>query len=204
MLDQVLIIIGVTLLIMVSPGPDMVLVLRNTLVGGRGGGMSTSLGILSGNLVHISYCVAGIGWLISQSILAFNVLKYAGAAYLLWLGIASFRAGTERLDPGAATSRRTERGWFLQGFVNNLLNPKGTLFYLGLFTVIIEPGTSAAGMLLLIATTVTVSALFWIVFVFTLDRPGLRRFIERWQIAVHRMFGGLLVFLGVRVAFMER
>ncbi len=204
MLDQVLIIAGVTLLIMVSPGPDMLLVIRNTFAGGRAGGLLTSLGTLSGNLVHIGYCVAGIGWLISQSIVAFSVLKYAGAAYLLWLGLASFRARGERLEPADGRQGPARRGWFVQGFVTNLLNPKGTLFYLGLFTVIIEPGTSAAGLLLLIATTVAVSAAFWLVFVWTLDRPGLRRFIERWQLTVNRLFGGLLVFLGLRVALLDR
>ena len=71
---------------MISPGPDMVIVMRNTVAGGRDAGLRTSLGILTGNLVHIGYCVLGIGWLISQSIVAFSALKYAGAAYLVYLG----------------------------------------------------------------------------------------------------------------------
>jgi len=204
MLDQVLIIVGVTVLIMVTPGPDMVIVTRNTFLGGVSGGLRTSGGVLLGNLVHISYCVLGIGWLISQSIVAFNVLKYAGAAYLLWLGVTSFRAESRRLDVEPAAPARRAQAWFLQGFVNNLLNPKGTLFYLGLFTVVIEPGTPPAGLALLIATTIGVSALFWVLFVYTLDRPVFRRAIERSQRAVNRLFGGLLVFLGVRVAFLER
>jgi len=204
MLDQVLIIVGVTVLIMVTPGPDMVIVTRNTFLGGGAGGLRTSAGVLLGNLVHISYCVLGIGWLISQSIVAFNVLKYAGAAYLLWLGVTAFRAEARRLDVGPAAPAQREQAWFLQGFVNNLLNPKGTLFYLGLFTVVIEPGTPAAGLALLIATTIGVSALFWVLFVYTLDRPVFRRAIERSQRAVNRLFGGLLIFLGVRVAFLER
>ena len=64
MVDQILVIVGVTFLVMVSPGPDMVLVLRNTFLGGRLAGLQTSLGILAGNLVHITYWVLGIGWLI--------------------------------------------------------------------------------------------------------------------------------------------
>ena len=76
----------------------MVLVLRHTLVGGRRAGLQTSMGILSGNLVHITYCVLGIGLLISQSILAFSALKNAAAAYLIYLGIMSFRSGDKRLD----------------------------------------------------------------------------------------------------------
>lgn len=204
MLDQVLIIVGVTVLIMVTPGPDMVIVTRNTFLGGAAGGLRTSGGVLIGNLVHISYCVLGIGWLISQSIVAFNVLKYAGAAYLLWLGLTSMLAQDRKLDVGKAAPARREQAWFVQGFVNNLLNPKGTLFYLGLFTVVIEPGTPAAGLALLIATTIGVSAAFWVLFVYTLDRPVFRRAIERSQRAVSRLFGGLLIFLGVRVAFLER
>jgi threonine/homoserine/homoserine lactone efflux protein len=128
MIDQILVIVSVTFLVMVSPGPDMILVLRNTLLGGRGAGLRTSGGILAGNLVHITYCVVGIGWLISQSILAFTVLKYAGAAYLIYLGIMSFRAGTTTLDTSSVEGRRRNRSWFVQGFVNNLLNPKSTLF----------------------------------------------------------------------------
>src|SRR5215204_6427112 len=99
MLDQLLVVVSVTFLVMVSPGPDMVLVLRNTLVSGRRAGVQTSIGILSGNLVHITYCIIGIAVLISQSIVAFSVLKYAGAAYLICLGVMSFRAGSKALDP---------------------------------------------------------------------------------------------------------
>jgi threonine/homoserine/homoserine lactone efflux protein len=75
-LDQLLVTVAVTSLAMVSPGPDMILVLRNTLISGRRAGLRTSSGILSSNLIHITYCVLGIGLLISQSILVFSALKY--------------------------------------------------------------------------------------------------------------------------------
>jgi threonine/homoserine/homoserine lactone efflux protein len=172
-LNQILVIVSVTALVMVSPGPDMVLVLRNTIVSGRRAGLRTSMGILSGNLVHITYCVLGIGLLISQSILAFSALKYAGAAYLIYLGIMSFRSDDKTLDTNDVEGRRPNRTWFVQGFVNNLLNPKGTLFYLGVFTTVIAPETSASVMLLLIFTMMLVSV-FWLFFpVYTLDRPAI-------------------------------
>src|SRR5262245_18482005 len=88
-LEQILTIVSVTALVMVIPGPDMVLVLRNTFVGGRSAGLRTSVGILSGNLVHVTYCLLGIGLIISQSILAFAALKYAAGAYLIYLGVVS-------------------------------------------------------------------------------------------------------------------
>ena len=96
--DQLLLIVSVTFVVMISPGPDMVLVIRNTFVGGRRAGLRTSMGILSGNLVHITYCVLGIGLIISQSIKAFAALKYAAAAYLIYLGIMIFRSGDKRLE----------------------------------------------------------------------------------------------------------
>jgi RhtB (resistance to homoserine/threonine) family protein len=203
MLNQVLVVVSVTFLVMVSPGPDMVLVLRNTFVTGRRAGLHTSLGILAGNLVHITYCVLGLGWLISTSIVAFAALRYAGAAYLIYLGIMSLRSGTTTLDTGDLEDRRSNKNWFVQGFVNNILNPKGTLFYLGVFTMVIAPGTSWSAMLVLISSMMLVSASFWLLFVYTLDRPAIRELIERSQQTVNRMFGALLLLLGVRVAFME-
>lgn len=200
MFDQILAIVSVTFLVMVSPGPDMVLVLHNTLVSGRRAGLQTSLGILSGNLVHITYCVLGIGVLISQSILAFSVLKYASATYLIYLGVMSVRSGAKTLDTNDVDGRRTNRTWFVQGFGNNLLNPKGALFYLGVFTMVITPETSPRAMLLLIFTMMLVSASFWLLFVYTVDRPTIRQLVERSQQTVNRIFGGLLILLGVRVA----
>jgi len=93
MLDQILVIVSVTSLVMVIPGPDMVLVLRNTFVNGRRAGLQTSAGILSGNLVHITYCLLGIGLLISKSIIAFSMLTYAAGAYLIYLGFGEEGSG---------------------------------------------------------------------------------------------------------------
>ena len=202
--DQMLVIVSVTSLVMIIPGPDMVLVVRNTFLGGRRAGLRTSMGILSGNLVHISYCVLGIGLLISQSIMVFTALKYAAAAYLIYLGIMSFRSGDTRLDTNDVENRRRNGRWFIQGFVNNLLNPKGSLFYLGVFTTVITPETSASATLLLVFSMMLVSASFWLWFVCTLDRPTIREFLERSQQAVNRVLGVVFVLLGVRVASLSR
>lgn len=204
MIDQIIVIVGITFLVMISPGPDLVIVMRNTLVGGRSAGIKTSLGVLTGNLVHLTYCAVGIGWLISQSILAFSILKYAGAAYLIYLGFVSFFAPGESLGVDGAARAPSGKKWFLQGFMNNILNPKGTLFYLGVFTMVITPETSIATTLVLIAIMMLVSASFWPFFVYTLDSGGVRKFLVRSQRAVNRIFGGLLIFLGLRVAVMER
>ena len=204
MTDQILVIVGITFFAMISPGPDLVIVLRNTVVGGRSAGLRTSLGILVGNLVHIAYCVVGIGWLISQSILAFTALKYIGAAYLVYLGVMSLRAGRTTSATSPVEQTNSNRAWFAQGCLNNILNPKGTLFYLGVFTTVITPETAQSTTALLVICMMVVSASFWLFFVYTLDRPIIREFIDRSQRMVNRVFGALLIALGLRVALMER
>jgi threonine/homoserine/homoserine lactone efflux protein len=166
--------------------------------------LQTSLGVLSGNLVHIGYCVVGIGWLISTSIVAFSVLKFAGAAYLVYLGITSFRAKEISLAASQKPANAPSRTWFLQGFINNVLNPKGALFYLGVFTMVITPDTSIATTVLLIGVMMVICAAFWLFFVSTLDHPSVRQFIERFQQAAGKVFGTVLIALGLRVALLER
>jgi len=202
--DQILVIVSITFLVLISPGPDMIIVMRNTIVGGRPAGLMTSLGILAGNLLHISYCVAGIGWLISQSIVAFSILKYAGAAYLVYLGISSFRSDKQSLAVAERGNDLPDRSWFLQGIINNILNPKGTLFFLGVFTMVITPETTFGATLILIACMNIMCAAFWLFFVATLDHPAIRQFIERFQQVTNRVFGTLLVALGLRVALIDR
>jgi threonine/homoserine/homoserine lactone efflux protein len=132
------------------------------------------------------------------------VLKWAAAAYLIYLGVMSFRSGAETLDTDDVDRRPIHSAWFIQGFVNNLLNPKGALFYLGVFTIVITPETSAGTMLVLSFTMMLVSASFWLVFVCTLARPTIRGFINRSQQTVNRVFGVLLILLGMRVASAQR
>jgi RhtB (resistance to homoserine/threonine) family protein len=203
-IDQLLTVASVTSLVMLTPGPDMILVVRNTFVGGRRAGWQTSVGILSGNLVHITYCLLGIGLIISRSIVAFSMLKYAAAAYLIYLGVISIRARNQALDAKDVEGRRLGRLWFVQGLVNNLLNPKGALFYLGVFTIVITPETPTSTMLALVFTMMLISASFWLVLVYTLDRPIIRESVDRSQQMVSRIFGALLILLGIRVATMSR
>jgi RhtB (resistance to homoserine/threonine) family protein len=204
MLQALLLVVGVTLLCMLSPGPDMVLVMRNTLAGDGRRGLLTSAGVLAGNFVHITYCALGVGWVVAHSIMAYSALKFAGAAYLIFLGVGSLRA-TARRQPAASAPRapRADLGAFVQGLLNNLLNPKGALFYLGVFTQVIVPGTSPVQTAILIAAMVATSALFWIAFVWALRLPRVREALARWQRALERAFGVMLILLGLRVATQE-
>ncbi len=202
--EDLILIAGVTLLCMLSPGPDMLLVMRNSLLHGRHAGLWTALGVLFGNLVHCCYCLVGIGVLISSSIVAFNVLKWAGAAYLIYLGISSLLAptGIPRMRE-RGTSPITARTALRQGLINNLLNPKATLFFLGVFSQFVGPTDSSTHQVLLVATMLAVSSGFWLLFICGLQARPVRTVLVGVSRSLQRFFGGLLVALGLRVAMAD-
>lgn len=205
MTEALLSIVGVTALCMLSPGPDMALVMRNTILSGRAAGLATSGGVLTGNLVHIASAAFGLGLLVAHHRAAYVALLYAGAAYLLWLGLNSLRGA---LDSAPTTLEEVQpssppHGAFVQGIVNNLLNAKGALFYLGVFTQLITPKTPALESAILVSAMIATSALFWLVFVATLERAGVRRFIARARRGVDAAFGIVLIALAVRVVLSD-
>jgi len=204
MTEELLLVIGVTTLCMLSPGPDMILVMRNTLTRDRRVGALTAMGVLTGNLFHIGYCALGIALLLSQSPLAFNVLRIASAVYLLYLGIQSLRStGGFSVDTPTPSDEPRRANAYWQGLLNNLLNPKGSLFYLGVFSQLITPDMTALETVTLIAVMMSVSAAFWVVFVQTLHWPQIRARLAKYGVLVDRAFGLLLVFFAVKVALLS-
>jgi threonine/homoserine/homoserine lactone efflux protein len=199
--EKLLFVAGVTALAMLSPGPDMILVMRNTVAGDRRRGGLTALGVLTGNLVHIAYCTLGIALLLSRSPLAYNVLRIASAVYLVFLGIQSLRSrDTTKAEPTAPAGTRSA---YCQGLVNNVLNPKGSLFFLGVFSQLITPDMSFAQTTLLVAVMLSISAVFWIVFVQTLQLPMIRAGLAKSTVAINRVFGAVLILFGARVAMLR-
>lgn len=203
MTQDLLLIIGITLLCMLSPGPDMVLVMHATLRGDRRQGLATSAGVLTGNLVHITYCALGVGYVVAHSVVAYSVLKLAGALYLIFLGIAGLRSAVRPRADDATSPPSPTRSAYVRGLANNLLNPKGALFYLGVFSQVIHPDTPRLHALILIVAMVATSALFWLAFVASLHLAPVRQWLARSRRAVDGVFGALLVMLGLRVATQE-
>ncbi|WP_342245275.1 LysE family translocator [Pseudomonas sp. OTU5201] len=194
------------LLAVASPGPDFAIVVRESVAHGRRAGTWTALGVGMGIFVHVAYSLLGIGLIVSQSIMLFNALKWAAAAYLLYIGIKALRA--KPADPVAAEAslmagERSPRGAFVTGFVTNGLNPKATLFFLSLFTVVINPHTPLAiqagyGVYLAFATAAWFS-LVAMLFSQRRVRAGFAR-MGHW---FDRLMGAVLVGLGIKLAFTE-
>jgi threonine/homoserine/homoserine lactone efflux protein len=201
MLSDLLGVAGLTVLIMITPGADLALVTRNTIAGGRDAGGWTSAGIVTGNLVHLSYCLLGVGW-IATNPTALMILKLAGGTYLVFLGVQSLRPTPDRrAEPEAPAAQ--SRKWWVQGLLNNLLNPKGPLFYLGVLAVFVHPDSTILYLALLIFTTIGISAGFWVVFVYVLQVSSVRNRLLAWERWVTLLLAIVLIALGVRLWFAE-
>lgn len=190
------------LLAVVSPGPDFVMTVKNSLRYSRKTGIFTALGIGLGLCVHLAYCAAGIGYVISKSVLVFSIIKFIGAGYLLYMGIGSIMAKGSRLEitAEAPDADLTFLQAFKMGFFTNILNPKVTLFFLGLFTFVISP-TTPIYIVLLLSFIMIATAFVWftIVSVFFTQQKVQRAFL-RFENPINRFLGALLVLLAIKIA----
>jgi threonine/homoserine/homoserine lactone efflux protein len=118
-----------TTLLAIAPGPGMLYVLARTLAGGRREGVLSSLGTFVGGLVHVVAAATGLSLVLATSAMAFAVVKYAGAAYLVYLGIRMILTAREEVEP-EITIGTARKNPFLQGIATEVLNPKTAIFFL--------------------------------------------------------------------------
>ncbi|QUM79524.1 LysE family translocator [Moritella sp. 5] len=131
------------ILIVISPGADFVLVLKTSINDGRKAGIFTALGLSLAICVHISYSMFGISYLISQNEFLYNMIRYAGAGYLIYLGIKGIYSANSPLNTTSAEQRKIKNWQYLaQGFLCNVLNPKTMLFFLSVFSQVISPDSN--------------------------------------------------------------
>ena len=194
----------VHVLAVASPGPDFAVVVRESVTRGQRSGSWTALGIGTGILLHVGYSLLGIGLIVSQSILLFNLFKWLAAGYLVYLGWRALQAQPMVLGEFVpeAPPRSAGRAFAL-GFITNGLNPKATLFFLSLFTVVIDPQTplgvqAGYGLYLAVATGLWFCLVAWL---FSRDR--VRAGFARMGHWFDRLTGAVLIGLGVRLAISE-
>lgn len=190
----------------VVPGADFAMVLRQSIGQGRRAALMTSAGVATSILVHGSYTLLGVGVVVGQSLLLFNVLKWAGAAYLVWLAIAALRspAPTPPDDLTAVVARRGDISAFALGFLTNLLNPKAVLFFLALFTTLVSAHTGGdIKVFYVMCMSVMLFAWFALVSVFFTTPSVRQRFFRlgRW---FNRVTGITFIVLAIRVAVAQQ
>lgn len=190
------------LLAVASPGPDFAIVMKQSVTAGTRTGIWTSFGVGAGILVHVTYCILGVALLLSQSPALFSTMKLLAALYLFYLGVQSIRAS---LKSDASTSNEAAvsvepKQAFWSGFLTNGLNPKATLFFLALFTVVIDSTTPLKtqifyGLYLAFATFAWFSMLSTI-----LGRQSVRDLMMKAGNWFERGMGTLLIGLAIQIA----
>ncbi|MCP1144830.1 LysE family translocator [Lysinibacillus endophyticus] len=152
--------------LIILPGPDTAIVTKNTLFSRRIGGLKTSLGIICALLFHTFAAVVGLSAIIVKSAILFSIFKYAGAIYLIYLGMKILWSLIKKDDAPTVemnTKHQSEnRSCFKQGFLTDLLNPKVAIFFLSFFPQFVEPGGDTFFPFLLMGITFTVLSAIWL------------------------------------------
>ena len=193
--------------IVVLPGPDMALVLQNGIARGRRAAVETAVGINTGLLVWAVAAALGIAALLRASAPAFTLLKFAGAAYLVWLGLRALTDAWRGAPGGSAgqASPRRRASPFRQGLLSNLLNPKIALVFTTLIPQFVDPDAPAVAQTLLLASIFICMGLVWLTsYALVVARVAtlLRRCVVRR--VLNAVTGTVLMALGFRVAFERR
>jgi len=197
----------VHLLAVISPGPDFMMITRNSLIYSRKTGIYSAIGLGLGILVHITYSLVGIGYIISQSIVLFNTIKILGALYLIYIGYKSLtsKAPTiEKESEGANTKSISDFEAIKIGFITNVTNPKATLFFLSLFTIVISPDTPLWVKLLMGGEMSIVTFAWFALVAIILSHHLVKQRIGKIQHYAEKFIGIVLIGLGVKVALSSR
>ncbi|MDT0402814.1 MULTISPECIES: LysE family translocator [Streptomyces] len=200
-MTEILAVAVITVLAVIAPGADFAMVVRNSYLHGRRTGVLAALGVAAGVLVHVTYTMLGVGLLIASSTFLFTVIKLIGAAYLVYVGVRTFRTRGEVTVDLENKTDLTPFAALRTGFLTNVLNPKTTLFVVSTFAQVVSPGTpllQQAGYGLFMS----LAHLLWfgvVAVFFSHDR--MRTLMLRGQKVLNKVIGSVLAGLGVSLAF---
>jgi RhtB (resistance to homoserine/threonine) family protein len=197
----------------VSPGADLAMVMRQSIVHGRRAAIVTSFGIGAALMLHVTYTILGLGLIISQSIYLFNIVKWCGVAYLVYIGVKALRAGKADLsadaviagddgdrDGAGQSGRQSSFRAFGLGFLANALNPKAVFFFLSIFSTVVSAHTPIFvkfGYGLVMASCL----ILWFVAVsLFMTTPRMRAGFSRMSQWIDRTSGLVFIALGIKLA----
>jgi RhtB (resistance to homoserine/threonine) family protein len=203
---RVLAFTGIVAIVTLTPGADTMLVVRSAIVRGRRAGLLTVLGIGSGLFIHATLSALGLSVVLVRSARAFEVVKVAGAVYLVFLGLQALRSAARGVP---VTEQRTDpigaRRAFAEGLLTNVLNPKVAIFYLAFLPQFVGPGDPILAKSILLASIHFAQAIVWLSFVTVfvtrmrsvLSRPRVQRGLES-------LSGIVFIAFGVKLAMSRR
>lgn len=190
----------------VSPGADLAMVMRQAIIHGRRQAIVTSFGIGTSLMFHVTYTILGLGLIISQSVYLFNIVKWFGVAYLIYIGVKSLRASRTDMTVATGTGDETRLSEqsavkaFTLGFAANALNPKPVFFFLSIFSTVVGAHTPIAikfGYGLVMASCLIV----WFIAVsMFMTTPRMRAAFGRASQWIDRTSGVVFIALGIKLA----
>ncbi|WP_261841760.1 LysE family translocator [Aliamphritea ceti] len=197
------VLIGIVILLaVISPGPDFAITTRNSLMYGRCSGLATAIGIAAGVSVHVVYTLFGLGYIMAEAVWLLEVMRYLGAGYLIWLGVSAFLPGKGEGGSKTGLAVSGVAGWtaFKNGFICNALNPKTALFFIALFTQVVDPATPLI-IQVLIGVFISVAHFVWFgIVALLLTHPRFNQMFARARVWIERVTGACLVGLGAKLA----
>lgn len=191
----------IILIATISPGPDFMMVSRNALQHTQKAGVMTALGIALGSLLHSSYCILGFAIIISRSLILFNVIKYIGAIYLIYLGVKGLfeKASSMESDNEKDIAGLTGFQAFRQGLFCTALNPKGILFFLAFFTIIIKPSMPLSIQASYALEIAIIDVVWFSTVAFFFSHHKIKMMLGKGLHYVSKLFGGFLILFGLKI-----
>lgn len=191
----------IAILMAISPGSDFVMVTRNSIFYGKKAGLYSTLGISAAIWVHVAYSIAGLAIIITNSIVLFSILKYLGAAYLIYVGWKTFTSKSVIPDEkGKKIQTISNYESFKIGFISNVLNPKTTIFFLSVFTQLVTVETPI-WIQLVYGSIICIAHLVWFTLVsYMFTHPVLLNKFYNHQKIIEKTIGIVLIAFGLKVA----
>lgn len=191
--------------LIILPGPDTAVVTKNTLICRRIGGIKTSLGIICALLIHTLAAVLGLSAIIVKSAILFSIIKYAGAAYLIYLGAKILWSLMKKDEvPEIQTNTKSEmenNSCFKQGFFTDILNPKVALFFLSFFPQFVEAGSDTFLPFLIMGITFTLLSAIWLfIYIYLINQIGALMKKPVAKNIIEGMTGTIIIGFGIKLA----
>lgn len=199
MLTDIFIMLSVLFVSMMSPGPDMMLIMRYSLSDTPRSAFFCVLGVCAGLLVHITLALLGVAALIASGGMAYKIAKMIGALYLIYIGIQIFRSKDNLTKPDANLSTTYFRA-FKQGFFTNVLNPKVMIFILALFTQIINPDYAPVIKGMMICIMLVAVFVIWSAFALLTRQKKVLKVLQKYERQLNIVFGAVLTLFGMGLA----
>ena len=191
----------------ISPGPDIIYILSKTIAGGRKIGIASSLGVCSGAMVHVFAAALGLSAILATSATAFSLVKYVGAAYLIYLGIQAIRSKGKTFDRVDAKSQKTTP-WqaFKQGALVDILNPKVAIFFMAFLPQFVRPELGHTSVQIIVLGGLVIVVAIVVEFFIVLAAAQTTNFFRnnrKCSLWLDRVSGSVLIGLGIRLALLK-